>query len=109
MSSPESDVLRKHYGDLCAAIDNADFIAITLYSMGLISREIRQDIEDLPTRNAKNMKLLSAMERVISSDRDKFEDVLTVLHGEEYLQSLVEKMRVGHCKYMVVDLCMRVQ
>ena len=96
--SSESEVLRKHYGALYDTIHNADWLTIALYSEGLISRSARQDIEETLKQNNKNTKLLAAVERVITIDPDKFEYFLNVLDREEYLQSLVEKMRVDLCK-----------
>lgn len=54
----ESMILfRKHYSDLCEVIHNADWIAIQLYSEGLLAMSTRRDIEETPKQTEKNIIL----------------------------------------------------
>lgn len=99
----ESNVFRKHYSDLREAVQTADRLAIHLYSAGLISKEARRDIEETPKQTDKNEKLLAAVERAVSADPSKLEVFLSILEREEYLHSLVERIRanLSKCLYKV--------
>ena len=100
----ESMILfRKHYSDLCEVIHNADWIAIQLYSEGLLAMSTRRDIEETPKQTEKNIKLLSSIERVLLINPEKFEEFLHVLGREQYLRSLVDRIRCSLCKFQLLS------
>jgi len=100
----ESIILfHKHYSDLCEVIHNADWIAIQLYSEELLAMSTRRDIEETPKQTKKNIKLLSSIERVLLINPEKFEEFLYVLGREQYLKSLVDRIRCSLCKFQLLS------
>ena len=90
--SAESDVLREHYDKLYEIIQDADALAMQLYSKGLIARSRRSDIQDSSRQSEKNKLLLDAVERVVTADHTKLHEFMEVLGDEPYLEAIVESM-----------------
>ena len=88
--STESCVLRKHYNELCEIIQSADYLAINLYSEGLIGREVRDNMHASQVTTNKNIKLLAAVERTVRMNPDQFHEFLQILDKESYLQDIVK-------------------
>lgn len=96
--STESSVLRKHYNELCEIIQSADYLALHLYSEGLISREVRDNVHASKVTTDKNIKLLAAVERTVRMNPDQFHEFLQILEKEMYLQDIVKQMKDSLCK-----------
>jgi len=96
--STESCVLRKHYNGLCEIIQSADYLALDLYSEGLIGREVRDNVHASKVTTDKNIKLLAAVERTVRMNPDQFHEFLQILEKESYLQDIVKRMKDSLCK-----------
>ena len=98
--STESCVLRKHYNELCEIIQSADYLAINLYSEGLISREVHDNVHASQVTTDKNIKLLAAVERTVRMNPDQLHEFFQILDKELYLQDIVKQMKDSLCKWV---------
>ena len=96
--SAASSVIQTYYSQLCELIHNADWLAIQLYSEGLLSMPAREEVEAAKTSLDKAAKLLAPIELVIAADSEKFQEFLEVLDKEPYLHNMVERMRTSYSK-----------
>ena len=97
---PTADLLRMHYSDLVGTIQDPAGLAGSLYSRGLISRSVRDEVQqrgDLITKR-KNEVLINAVEAQVTTNPSKFQVFMEVLKEEPSLSTIVERMNVlGEC------------
>ena len=100
MSSVE--LLKKHYRDLVGSIQDAASLAGSLYSRGVISRHVRDEIQerDLTTQR-RNEVLINAVEAQVTLCPSVYQVFMEVLEGEPYLYTIAGKM-AGTCECVVV-------
>ena len=98
--SAASSVIQTYYSQLCELIHNANWLAIQLYSEGLISMSAREAVEAAKTNFDKAAKLLAPIELVIAADSEKFQEFLEVLDKEPYLHNIVEWMKTSYSKVL---------
>ena len=93
---------KKHYTDLVGSIQDPATLAGSLYSRGVISRHVRDEIQerDLTTQR-RNEVLINAVEAQVTTDPSVYQVIMEVLGGEPYLSIIVEKM-AGTCECVVV-------
>ena len=96
--STASSIIQKYCSQLCELIQNANWLAIQLYSEGLISMAVREEVEAAKTRFDKVVKLLAPIELVIAADPEKFQEFLVILEKEPYLHDVVERMKLAYGK-----------
>ena len=87
------DLLKKHYSDLVGTIQDPAGLAGSLYSRGIISRSVRDEIQqrDLITKR-KNEVLINAVEAQVTTDPSMFQVFMEVLKDEPSLSTIVERM-----------------
>ena len=91
------ELLKKHYRDLVGSIQDPAGLAGSLYSRGVISRHVRDEIQergDLTTRR-KNEVLINAVEAQVTTDPSVYQVFMEVLGGEPHLSTIVGKMCVN--------------
>ena len=91
------ELLKEHYTDLVGSIQYPAGIAGSLYSRGVISRHVRDEIQergDLTTQR-KNEVLINAVEAQVTTDPSVYQVFMEVLRGEPYLSTIVGKMCVN--------------
>ena len=92
LDSAECQAFQKCFAVLNDGISDPGWLAIQLYSRGMISRDMRRNIEEL-SAPIQTRKLLSAVEdQIISSPESKFGDFLDILYGEPSLEHLARKL-----------------
>ena len=97
------EILKKHYRDLVGSIQDPAGLAGSLYSSGVISQHVRDEIHergDLTTQR-KNEVLINAVEAQVTTDPSVYQVFMEVLGGEPYLSTIVGKM-AGTCECVVV-------
>eukprot|EP00731_Ephydatia_muelleri_P004522 Em0002g698a len=89
------DSLKNHYSDLVGTIQDPAGLASSLYSRGLISQTVRDEIQqrDLITKR-KNEILINAVEAQVTTDPSMFQVFMEVLKEEPSLSTIVERMCV---------------
>eukprot|EP00731_Ephydatia_muelleri_P004541 Em0002g717a len=98
------DLLKKHYSDLVGTIQDPAGLAGSLYSRDIISRSVRDEIQqrDLITKR-KNEVLINAVEAQVTTDPSKFQAFMEVLKEEPSLSTIVKRMSVSSkCAYLSV-------
>ena len=81
--SAESLVFQEHYSDLQHCIQSPSTLAGILYAKGLVSRDVRNQVQQLNlTTDQKNSCLLNAVERIIYCDPQRFHQFMDILHDE---------------------------
>ena len=92
------DLLKKHYSDLVGTIQDPAGLACSLYSRGIITRSVRDEIQqqrgDLITKR-KNEVLINAVEAQVTMDPSMFQAFMGVLKEEPSLFTIVERMSVS--------------
>ena len=88
------DLLKKHYSDLVGTIQDPAGLAGSLYSSGMITRSVRDEIQqrDLITKR-KNEVLINAVEAQVTTDPSMFQVFMEVLKEEPSLSTIVERMK----------------
>ena len=90
------ELLKKHYTDLVGSIQDPAGIAGSLYSRGVISRCVRDEIQERDlTKQRKNEVLINAVEAQVTTDPSVYQVFMEVLGGEPYLSTIVGKMCVN--------------
>lgn len=94
MASKEASLVRLYYNELVQAIVNPIPVADALYSKGVIDKSTQLDAA-LSSKNAfdRASKLLSAVERVVGVDPEKFPVFLSVLKEQLTTESLIEEIQ----------------
>ena len=91
------ELLKKHYSDLVGTIQDPAGLAGSLYSRGIITRSVRDEIQqrgDLITKR-KNEVLINAVEAQVTTDPSMFQVFMEVLKEEPSLSTIVEKMSIS--------------
>eukprot|EP00731_Ephydatia_muelleri_P036840 Em0336g4a len=94
------DLVKKYYSDLVGTIQDPAGLAGSLYSRDIISRSVRDEIQqrDLITKR-KNEVLINAVEAQVTTDPSKFQAFMEVLKEEPSLSTIVKRMSVSSlCK-----------
>ena len=94
---------KQYYTDLVGSIQDPAGLAGSLYSRGVISRHVRDVIQergDLTTQR-RNEVLINAVEAQVTTDPSVYQVFMEVLGGEPYLSTIVGKM-AGTCECVVV-------
>ena len=89
--------MKKHYSDLVGTIQNPADLAGSLYSRDIITRSVRDEIQqrgDLITKR-KNEVLINAVEAQVTTDPSLFQVFMEVLKEEPSLSTIVERMSVS--------------
>ena len=90
------ELLKKHYTDLVGSIQDPAGIAGSLYSRGVISRCVRDEIQERDlTKQRRNEVLINAVEAQVTTDPSVYQVFMEVLGGEPYLFTIVGKMCVN--------------
>ena len=99
VDSAECRAFLKCFAVLNDGISDPGWLAIQLYSRGMISRDMRRKIEALSVP-IQTRKLLSAVEdQIISSPESKFRDFLDILHSEPSLEHLARKLEEAYGEF----------
>ena len=101
------DLLKKHYSDLVGTIQDPAGLAGSLYSRGIISQTVRDEIQqrDLITKR-KNEVLINAVEAQVTTDPSMFQVFMEVLKDEPSLSTIVERMTsLGKYALCLCSLC----
>ena len=81
--SAESLVFQEHYSDLQHCIQSPSTLAGILYAKGLVSRDVRNQVQQLNlTTDQKNSCLLNAVEQIIYCDPQSFHQFMDILYDE---------------------------
>ena len=91
------ELLKKHYSDLVGTIQDPAGLAGSLYSKGMITRSVRDEIQqrgDLITKR-KNEVLINAVEAQVTTDPSMFQVFMEVLKEERSLSTIVKGMSVS--------------
>ena len=91
------DVLKKHYSELVGTIQDPAGLAGSLYSRGMITRSVRDEIQqrvDLITKR-KNEVRINAVETQVTTDPAMFQVFMEILEAEPSLSTIVERMSVS--------------
>ena len=98
--TPEYRTFREHYSRLYNAIQDPLSLAIQLFSQGIITFAVRENMT-VPafSRLEKNNALLSAVEMQIRSNSSAYHVFLSTLKEDCSMQSLVESMQSA-CHYI---------
>ena len=76
-------VFQEHYSDLQHCIQSPSTLAGILYAKGLVSRDVRNQVQQLNlTTDQKNSCLLNTVERIIYCDPQKFHQFMDILYDE---------------------------
>ena len=91
------ELLKKHYRDLVGSIQDPAGIAGSLYSRGVISRCVRDEIQERGdlTKQRRNEVLINAVEAQVTTDPSVYQVFMEVLGGETSLSTIVGKMCVN--------------
>ena len=86
-------LLKKHYRNLVGTIQDPAGIAGSLYSRGIISQCVRDEIQqrDL-TNERKNEVLINAVEAQVTTDPSVYQVFMEVLGEEPYLSNIVRNV-----------------
>ena len=87
------ELLKKHYSDLVGTIQDPAGVAGSLYSRGVISQHVRDEVQqrDL-TIKRKNEVLIHAVEAQVTTDPSVYQVFMEVLGEESYMSIIVRKM-----------------
>ena len=91
---PTVHLLKKHYRDLVGTIQDPADVAGSLYSRGVISQCVRDEVQqrgDL-TIKRKNEVLINAVEAQVTTDPSVYQVFMEVLGEEPYLSTIVRNM-----------------
>eukprot|EP00731_Ephydatia_muelleri_P004610 Em0002g786a len=91
------ELLKKHYSDLVGTIQDPAGLAGSLYSKGMITRSVRDEIQqrgDLITKR-KNEVLINAVEAQVTTDPSMFQVFMEVLKEEPSLSTIAKGMSVS--------------
>ena len=97
-----TEVFRSYEGELMTAIPEPDFVAMDLFSQGIMSVETRDKVH-LPgqTNGQKNIIILKAVEGAIT--QEVLEKLLTVLDKYPPADIIANKMRGEHYIYNCIQ------
>ena len=92
--------MKKHYSYLVGTIQDPTGLAGSLYSRGIISQSVRDEVQervDLTTKEKATL-LINAVEAQVTTDPSMFQVFMEVLKEEPSLSTIVERMSVfGEC------------
>ena len=92
--TPEYRTFRLHYDRLYHAIQNPLSLATRLFSQGIVTSEVKEEMSVLGrSRLDKNNTLLIAVETQIRTDPRVFYVLLATLNEDHSMQSLAESMQ----------------
>ena len=97
--------LKTHYRDLVGSIQDPAGLAGSLYSRGVISQHVRDEIQergDLTTQR-KNEVLINAVEAQVTTDPSVYQVLMEVLGREPNLSTIVGKM-AGTCECVCIHV-----
>ena len=100
LDSPEYQAFRSCFALLCKGISDPGWLASELYSIDMISQDIRKEAElQTLSVSVRTHKLLSAVEnQIITNPAIKFRDFLDILHNEPSLEHLATKLEKTYSK-----------
>ena len=100
LDSPEYQTFRSCFALLCKGISDPGWLASELYSIDMISQDIRKEAElQTLSVSVRTHKLLSAVEnQIITNPAIKFRDFLDILHNEPSLEHLATKLEKTYSK-----------
>ena len=110
--SAEYRSFQRHYANLFKSIGDPTSLAAELYSAGLLSRETRRKIFELPLTEQKVSELLDATETAIRLDPSNYHTFVEALEKDSSMQHLCGKLRstCGECDNVCLststDQCM---
>ena len=91
------ELLKKNYSDLVGTVQDPAGLAGSLYSRGILSRSVRDEIQqrgDLITKG-KNEVLINAVEAQVTTDPSMFQVFMEVLKEEPSLSTIVDRMSIS--------------
>ena len=90
---PTVHLLKKHYSDLVGTIQDPAGVADSLYSRGVISRHMRDEVQQRDmTMRRKNEVLVNAVDAQVTTDPSVYQVFLEVLGEEPYLSTIVRNI-----------------
>ena len=99
LDSAECQAFLKCFAVLNDGISDPGWLATQLYSNGMISRDMRREVEAF-SAPMQTRKLLSAVEdQIISSPESKFTDFLDILYSEPSLEHLARKLEQAYGEF----------
>ena len=98
-ASAEYRSFRDHFADLFVGIQNPIMLSVRLFTAGVLSRDTRKKISELPITEQKVSTLLDATETMISLDPQNFYKFVDELEKDSPMQHLCDKLRstCGEC------------
>ena len=119
--SLESQAFRKHFGELCHAISDPEWLASELFSKGMISNDALDDTITTMgiSRTYKTRRLLCHLMGTLSSNPECFQKFISTLKSSKHLEWIGNKVLAAYgnmyiyiiiivfdlCTYLVYDLC----
>ena len=103
LESVEYQAFQSSFAVLSDGISDPGWLAIQLFSRGMISRNARQEAELVAiSASVRTRKLLSAVEdQIVTSPTSKFRNFLGTLYGEPSLEHLARKLEEAYSTFVL--------
>ena len=107
---PASEAFRIHFNDLIVAIQDPEILACALYSVGIISSGIMNEVGMIALSPVqKNTKLLGAVGDKLKAEPEKFEDLLIVLkNNDPSLRDIAQKLEETYANFISQPISVQV-
>lgn len=96
--SLESQAFRKHFGELCHAISDPEWLASELFSKGMISNDALDDTITTMgiSRTYKTRRLLCHFMGTLSSNPECFQKFISTLKSSKHLEWIGNKVLAAY-------------
>ena len=101
--SAESEAFRKCSADLIRGIEDPILLAWELYSDGIISDMVVDEVTTAPSDVQRKSRLLSAVRDQIATNPAKFQNLLLSLRNQPPLKDIADKLKAIYDSHCAVD------
>ena len=110
-SRPASETFRVHFNDLIVAIQDPEILACALYSIGIISSDLMNEVGMIALSPVqKKIKLFGAVGDKLKAYPEKFKDLMVVLkNNDPALRDLAQKMEETYAKFVSQSMSVQVK
>ena len=100
--TPEARAFQEHFATLVNAIQDPDALACQLFSKGILSRQVLEELQPCGLSNTKKNEkiLLSVYNHLVFIDPSKFHVFADVLRQEAYAVELSDKLEASYCEFL---------
>ena len=110
LTTAASEAFRVHFNDLITAIQDPEILACALYSIGIISSGVMNEVGMIALSPVqKNMKLLGAVGDKLKAEPEKFEELLIVLKNNvPALRDIAQKIEETYANFISQPMSVQV-